>query len=165
LRKRQHERLLHIAFKRATPQLPVYLEVRELEAVFRAVGDRSEFIFSTSAFDGRLTPPHGRRKPNPWGLYDMHGMVYEWVLDWYGPYGTGPRTDPLGPATGTERVMRGGCYVSAREKIGEREATEAEMVRSIRSASRNHLPPDFELPITGMRVALAPEAREGKAKE
>ena len=57
--------------------------------------------------------------------------------------------------------MRGGCYVSARDKIGEREATEAEMVRSIRSASRGHLPPDFELPITGMRVMLAPEVRAG----
>lgn len=129
---------------------------------FGVEGDRSEFIFSTSAFDGRLAPPHGRRKPNPWGLYDMHGMVYEWVLDWYGPYETEAQTDPTGPETGTERVMRGGCYVSARDKIGGREATEAEMLRSIRSASRNHLPPDFELPITGMRVVLAPDVRGGR---
>jgi formylglycine-generating enzyme required for sulfatase activity len=128
---------------------------------FGVEGDRSEFIFTTSAFDGRLASPHGRRKPNPQGLYDMHGMVYEWVLDWYGPYGMEAETDPTGPETGTERVMRGGCYVSARDKIGGRDATEAEMLRSIRSASRNHLPPDFKLPITGMRVALAPEVRGG----
>jgi len=132
---------------------------------FGVEGDRGEFIFTGSAFGGELTPPQGRRKPNPWGLHDMHGMVYEWVLDWYGPYVTGAQTDPTGPEAGTERVMRGGCYVSAREKILGRDATEAEMLRSIRSASRGHLPPDFELPITGMRVVLAPEVRGGKMKE
>ncbi len=129
---------------------------------FGVEGDRGEFIFTGSAFGGELTAPQGRRKPNPWGLHDMHGMVYEWVIDWYGPYETGAQTDPTGPETGTERVMRGGCYVSARDKILGRDATEAEKQRSIRSASRGHLPPDFELPITGMRVVLAPDVRGGK---
>jgi formylglycine-generating enzyme required for sulfatase activity len=127
---------------------------------FGVDGKLSEFIYTAATSYPNLTPPYGRRKPNAWGLYDMHGMVYEWTLDWYGPYGAQAQSDPTGPATGTERVMRGGCFVSARAKIGGRAATDAEMLRSIRSASRNHLPADFELPITGMRVVLAPKVKK-----
>ena len=62
----------------------------------------------------------------------------------------------MGPKSGKERVMRGGSVVSMLEESGEWKASEADLVRSIRSASRNHLPQDFELPITGMRLVLAP---------
>jgi formylglycine-generating enzyme required for sulfatase activity len=50
--------------------------------------------------------------PNQWGLHNMHGSVEEWCWDWYGgDYGTQPQTNPTGPATGTEKVARGGSFM------------------------------------------------------
>jgi formylglycine-generating enzyme required for sulfatase activity len=52
----------------------------------------------------------GGRLANPWGLYDMHGNVAEWVQDWFGPYGNAAQADPRGPSAGSFRVARGGSF-------------------------------------------------------
>jgi len=55
----------------------------------------------------------GQKQANAWGLYDMHGNVWEWCWDWYGAYPAGAQTDPVGASTGSIRVLRGGSWVSS----------------------------------------------------
>ena len=55
----------------------------------------------------------GSYLPNAWGLYDMHGNVFEWTLDWYqsrSSFTSAAVTDPIGPASGSDRVLRGGGW-------------------------------------------------------
>ena len=62
--------------------------------------------FARNAGAGTLAV--GLKLPNAWGMYDVHGNVWEWCSDWYGPYTGGGQTDPKGPMTGSRRVNRGG---------------------------------------------------------
>jgi formylglycine-generating enzyme required for sulfatase activity len=85
----------------------------------------------------------GSYPPNAWGLYDLHGNVAEWCLDWHGPYPAGPQVDPVGPADGYARVVRGGSF---------RPPVRADASRYCRSANRAaHLPDDANR-CTGFRV-------------
>ena len=59
----------------------------------------------------------GTYKANAFGLYDLHGNVWEWCEDWHGEYPFAV-TDPKGPATGNRRVMRGGCFFDNSLKAG-----------------------------------------------
>jgi len=85
------------------------------------------------------TQPVGQKLPNPYGLYDVHGMLWEWVADWYGAYTASPKVDPTGPSTGSVRVVRGGFYISA--------------ARFCRSATRDSEAPGWNSSIIGFRVA------------
>jgi len=70
-----------------------------------------DFCWDTTNSGGR---PHrvGQKVPNGSGLYDMSGNVWQWCNDWYALYTSGDEIDPLGPATGTLRILRGGSWHS-----------------------------------------------------
>ncbi len=87
----------------------------------------------------RKTHPVGQKLPNTWGLYDMHGNVWEWVQDWYDYYKNGYSTDPEGPDSGSGRVLRGGCW--------------SNIAGNLRSADRGPNSPDSSNYGIGFRLA------------
>jgi formylglycine-generating enzyme required for sulfatase activity len=94
-----------------------------------------------SANSEQSTKHVGGKAPNAWGLYDMHGNVYEWCADWYGSYPGGSVTDPRGPNSGSSRVIRGGSW--------------SDTARGCRSAGRGGWDPSYSLSIMGFRLALS----------
>ena len=111
--------------------------------------------FSNTSFGTRKV---GARKPNAWGLYDMHGNVYEWCLDWYGPYDKSSAKDPTGPDKGTEKVIRGGCFASVHKgakKKHDKKDLDEQVNPFLRSAARYSVPPAISsYAILGFRVVL-----------
>ncbi|MCL1991572.1 MAG: SUMF1/EgtB/PvdO family nonheme iron enzyme [Spirochaetes bacterium] len=103
-----------------------------------AIGKIGWFDFNS----GQKTHEVGLKQPNPWGLYDIHGNVYEWCWDRYGAYPNQARADPAGASSGDSRVLRGGCWFCS--------------AQSARSAYRNSRKPQDRDPPSTYRAYFAP---------
>jgi len=86
------------------------------------------------------THPAGQKTPNAWGLYDMHGNVWEWCNDWYAnnAYETNGNNNPTGPKSGSDKVVRGGSWLDS--------------PKDCRSAKRRNFDPDKDYSDIGFRI-------------
>ncbi|MCX7045180.1 MAG: bifunctional serine/threonine-protein kinase/formylglycine-generating enzyme family protein [Candidatus Sumerlaeota bacterium] len=126
---------------RAGTKTPFYTGENIMTSQANYNGDFTYVTTDTGVFR-RRTSPVKAFAPNPWGLYDLHGNVSEWCLDWYDEkYYSTPQaaSNPKGPATGTLKVFRGGAWDS--------------LPVLCRSASRNHARPGVRSSNIGFRVA------------
>ena len=111
-------------------------------------GDDARLLGEYAWYKGNsnaATHPVGQKKPNPWGLYDMHGNVWEWVQDWYVDTFSANKEirDYQGPETGSRRVSRGCGWSSGTEVC--------------RAAYRSNGIPANRLGFVGFRLAFSPE--------
>jgi formylglycine-generating enzyme required for sulfatase activity len=112
-----------------------------------------EYAWFGGGWDGRPIPggntstamhAHAvrQKRPNPWGLFDIHGNVFEWCFDWYADRANAPVSDPRGPSSGVDRVIRGGSWLYP--------------AHSSRSANRLGYKPSGTLSTVGFRVVMRP---------